>query len=69
MSTEDENKAALVPSRSAALSRSGTTLLIRRGTQDLLAREEAEQWYKRGLELSAQGRHEEAALWYRKAAE
>ena len=69
MSTEDENKAGLVPSQSAALSLSGTTSLIRRGTQDLLAREEAEQWYKRGLELWAQDQHEEAVFWFRKAAE
>jgi len=69
MSTEDENKAGLVPSRSAALSRSGTTSLIRRGTQDLLARDEAEQWYKKALEFEDQGQNEQAAFWFRKAAE
>jgi len=53
MSTEDDNKAGLVPSQGAALSRSGATSLIRRGTQDLIAKAEAEQWLKKGKEFAA----------------
>lgn len=66
MSTDDENKAGLVPSQSSALSRSGATSLIRRGTQDLRAREEAEQWCKRGSALWHQQRYEEAVECFRR---
>jgi TPR repeat protein len=69
MSSDDEKTASLVPSPSHALSRAGSTSLVQRGMQDWLAAEDAEQWLKKGLEFSAQGLHEEAALWYRKAAE
>ncbi len=51
MSNEDEKKAGLVPSQSVALSRAGAATLVRRGVQDLLARAEADEWYKRGLSL------------------
>jgi TPR repeat protein len=69
MSSDDEKTASLVRSPSHALARPGSTSLVQRGMQDLLAAEDAENWLKKGLELSAQRRYEEAALWYRKAAE
>ena len=69
MSNEEEKTTGLVPSPSSVLSCVGSTSLAQRGMQDWLAAEEAEQWLKKGLEFSAQGLHEEAALWYRKAAD
>ncbi len=49
MSNEEDNRAGLVPSQSAALSPAGVSSpLVRRGVQDLLARAEAEQWHKQG---------------------
>jgi len=73
MSTEDDNKAGLVPSQRAALSRSGATSLIRRGTQDLMAKAEAGQWCNLGHDYNC-GRgvpqdDKQAAFWFRKAAE
>lgn len=76
MTKEDEAKseAGLVRSQSADLSQVGTASLVRRTMQDLaareaLAREDAEQWYKRGLDLWLQESYEEAAPWFRRAAE
>jgi len=61
MISEDENKnAALVRSQSAALAQVGTRSLASRGMQDLLTREDAEQWYIRGLDLRNQESYEEA---------
>ena len=73
MSTEDDNKAGLVPSQRAALSRSGATSLIRRGTQDLMAKAEAGQWCNLGHDYNC-GRGvphdpEQAILWFRKSAD
>src|ERR1035438_8078614 len=51
MSGHGDNRASLVPSPSGALSRTGATSLVHRGVQDLLAKAEADQWYKRGLGL------------------
>ncbi len=51
MSTEDEHSSGLVPSQSTALSRTERTSLVRRGTQDLAARAEAQQCYVRGRSL------------------
>ena len=69
MSSDEEKTVSLVRSPSRALSRPGSTSLVQRGMQDLLAAEDAEKWLKKGLELSAQRRYEEATFWYRKAAE
>jgi TPR repeat protein len=69
MNNEDEKAANLVPSPSHALLLAGSTSLVQRGMQDLIDAEEAERWLNRGLELSGERRYEEAALWYRKAAE
>lgn len=65
MSTEDENKAGLVPSQSAALSRPGATSLIRRGRQDLIAKAEAEQWCKQGRALWLEQQYGEAVECFR----
>ena len=51
MSNEYENRAGLVPSQSVAISGTAATSLVHRGMQDLLARAEAEECYKRGLTL------------------
>jgi hypothetical protein len=56
---DSKNKAGLVPSPAAALSRGATASLASRGMQDLLAREDAEQWYERGLNLRAQEEYEQ----------
>ena len=69
MSNEDEPATGLTPSPRSALSRLGSISIMQRGMQELLAKEDAEKWLKTGLDLSAQRRYEEAALWYRKAAE
>lgn len=62
MNNEDDskNKAGLMPSYAAALSRGATASLASRGMQDLLVREDAEQWYKRGLEFWGEESYEEA---------
>jgi TPR repeat protein len=57
---DSKNKAGLVHSRAAALSRAGAASLASRGMQDLLTREDADQWYKRGLDLWDQESYEEA---------
>jgi len=57
---DSKNKSGLVPSQAAALSQGATASLASRGMQDLLAREDAEQWYKRGLDLWDQESYEEA---------
>ena len=61
MTNEDDskNKLGLMPSHAGALSRGATTSLASRGMQDLLAREDAEQWYRKGLEFWAAGAEEE----------
>jgi len=60
MSAENSNNAGLVTSQSSALSRSGTTSLIRRGRQDLIAKDEAEQWCKQGRALLHQEQYRQA---------
>jgi TPR repeat protein len=62
MTNENENykEAGLVRSQSAALSHIGTATLASRGMKDLLAREDAEQWLKRGSKFLAQHKYEEA---------
>jgi len=60
---DSKNKPALVPAHAAALSRGGAASLASRGMQDLqdlLNREDAEQWYKRGLDLRGDESYEEA---------
>src|SRR5271157_4688109 len=57
---EDKNKAGLARSQSAALSQAGTASLVSRGMHDLLAREDAEQWLKRGSKFLAEHKHQEA---------
>lgn len=69
MSTGDENKAGLVPSASAALSRAGASSLVRRGIQDLLARAGAGGWYEKGSSFWDQERYEEAAECFRRVLE
>jgi len=70
MSNEDKKATVLVPSPSSALSQSGAAAsLIRRGTQDLIAKTEAEQWLKRGREFVAQQRHEEAFVCLQRGIE
>jgi TPR repeat protein len=69
MSNEDEKATGLVPSPSSALSQSGATSLIRRGTQDLIAKTEAEQWLKKGREFVAQQKHEEAFACFQRGIE
>ena len=56
MSSEDENKASLVHSQPAALSRTGTASLATRGLRDLFEAENADAWCDRGYELWHQGR-------------
>ncbi len=69
MSNEDEKVIGLVPSPSSALSRVGSTSLVQRGMQDWLAAEDAERWLKKGLEFSAQERHEEAFACFQRGIE
>lgn len=69
MSKEGEKATDLVPSTSSALSRVGSKSLVQRGMQDWLATEDAEQCFKKGWDLLHQSLQEEAALWFRKAAE
>jgi|SRR5271157_134629 len=57
---DSKNKSGLVPSHAAALSRAGAASLASRGMHDLLTREGAEQWHKRGLDLRDQESYEEA---------
>jgi TPR repeat protein len=66
---EENNKTGLARSQAVALSQVGTASLASRGMQDLLAREDAEQWYKRGLDLWNQESYEEAVGWFRRAAD
>ena len=66
MSNGDENRAALVPSQAAALSCSAATSLARRGMQDLLARAEADEWYKEGRTLWDQQQYGEAVECFRR---
>jgi TPR repeat protein len=66
---DSKNKTGLVPSHASALSLGGTLSLASRGLKDRLAREDAEQWYKRGLYLWDEERYEEAVPWFRKAAD
>jgi TPR repeat protein len=68
MSTEDENKAGLVPSQSGALSRSGATSLARRGLSDLCGREYASELWRSGRELASQDKFEEAIACFDRAA-
>jgi len=69
MSNEGEKATDLVPSMSSALSRIESKSLVQRGMQDWLSAEDAEQCFKKGWDLLNQSRQEEAALWFRKAAE
>jgi TPR repeat protein len=69
MSNEGEKATDLVPSTSSALSRVGSKSLVQRGMQDWLSAEDAERCFKKGWDLLNQSRQEEAALWFRKAAE
>ena len=66
MSNEDEKKTGLVPSQSIALSRAGATSLVRRGVQDLVAKAEAEQWYRQGVCLWRQQQYGEAVECFRR---
>jgi uncharacterized protein len=66
MSNKDETKTASVPSQAAALSCSAATSLARRGMQDLLARAEADEWYKEGRKLWEQQQYGEAVACFRR---
>jgi TPR repeat protein len=54
MSAGEENRAALVPVPSTALTKAGAKSLAARGRADLRTREEAEEWLRRGLEFLRQ---------------
>jgi TPR repeat protein len=68
MNMEDDEKTGLVPSHGSALSRSTVTSLIRRGSQDLIAKE-AEQWLKKGQEFASLERNEDAAACFMRGIE
>jgi TPR repeat protein len=59
MTNKDKTKAELVRSPSGVPSQSGLESLARRGMQDLLVREDADQWYQKGLDLRAQEQREQ----------
>jgi TPR repeat protein len=69
MSNEDEKKTGLVPSQSAAVSRTGGTSLATRGLRDLLETESADAWYKKGFELWLEGEGKKAVACYRRGLE
>ncbi len=52
--SESNKQIALIPVRSAALTKVGIKSLVVRGRTDLRIREEAEEWLKRGLEFLRQ---------------
>src|ERR1019366_3472288 len=66
MNNEDDHRVELVPSQSVALSETGAKSLVRRGVQELLARAEAEEWYKRGLAVWDQQQYGEAVECFRR---
>lgn len=66
MSNEDEKATGLVPSPSSALSRVGSTSLVQRGMQDLIARAEAEQWCEQGRIFQRQEQYVEAVECFRR---
>ncbi len=57
---DSKNNAGLVTSHAGALSRVGAASLASRGMQDLLARDDAEQWLNRGSKFLAQHKCEKA---------
>jgi hypothetical protein len=69
MTGDDEKTTSLVPWPSSAISRTASKSLVQRGMQDWLAADDAEQWFKKGLELEDLGQGEQATSWYRKAAD
>jgi hypothetical protein len=66
MSSEGDNKQSLVLAQSGALSQSGVMFLIRRGTQDLIAKAEADQWLNQGLALWHKQQYREAVECFRR---
>ena len=69
MSTGDETRAALVPAQSTSLTKAGARSLAARGRADLRAREEAEEWLKKGCELRDRERYEEATACFERGIE
>lgn len=66
MNNEDEKITSLVPLPYSALSRVGSTSLVQRGMQDLIARTEAEQWCEQGRVLRRQQQYGEAVECFRR---
>jgi uncharacterized protein len=62
----DEKRTGLVPLPSSALSRAGSTSLVQRGMQDLIARAEAERWCEQGRVLQRQQQYGEAVECFRR---
>lgn len=60
MSAGEENRSALVPAQTAALTKAGAKSLAARGRADLRVREEAEEWLQKGLEFYYKRLYEDA---------
>ena len=57
---ESDKQTGLVPVQPTALTKAGAKSLMARGRADLSAREEAEEWLKKGLDFYHKDRYEES---------
>jgi TPR repeat protein len=69
MSTDEQKQTALVPVQSTALTKTGAKSLAARGRADLRAREEGEEWLKKGCEFRDHERYEEALACFERGIE